>query len=242
MRKFQICLIYFLIVLLVFLIYLRVQLAYPGAEHMEPVDAEASEPWELPHYAYANEKMEAGWRAALNNFDIWATNDTKSHVQTIIYGGARTIYRATDFAVNGYCGCSICAGSYSENRPTDGLGNELIYGASGRLLKSGYSVAVDPRIIPHNSTVFLGSRTLIAEDSGPTGHQINIYWATHDLALQEPDHNISHGVMVWWTNDIFQIKEVEYISNKMANGEFFDLTAAGKTINDIYEGDSNESE
>lgn len=242
MRKLQIILIYVLVVILAILVWLRIDMDREKKETLEPIDEEASEPWELPHYAYANEKMSAGWRIALNNFDIWATNDSEKHVQTIIYGGTRTIYRATDFAVNGYCGCSICAGSYSENRPTDGLGNELIYGASGRLLKSGYSVAVDPRIIPHKSTVFLGSRTLVAEDSGPTGHQINVYWATHDLALQEPDHNTSHGAMVWWTNDIFRMEEVEYIADKMSNGEFFDLTAAGKTIDDIYEGDSNESE
>lgn len=242
MRKLQIMLIYILIVILIFLIYLRIQIGKEPVHTVEPVDAEASEPWELPQYAYANEKMADRWRDALINYDIWAFNDTESHVQTIIYNGDRTIYRATDFVVNGYCGCSMCGGIWAENRPNDIYGNELVYGAYGRLLKSGYSVAVDSSVIPYDSNIYLNGRALIAEDAGASAHQIKVYWATHELALAEPDHNTTRGAIVWWSIGTFTSDEISYIEDSLANGNFFNLNAAGKTLEDALGGEENAAD
>lgn len=242
MRKLQIMLIYILLVILACLIYLRVQVERQPTHTVEPVDAEASEPWELPQYAYANEKMAKGWRAALLNHDIWAFNDVDTHVQTIIYNADRTIYRGTDFIVNGYCGCPTCGGIWSENRPNDIYGNELVYGAYGRLLKSGYSVAVDSSVIPYDSNVYLNGRSLIAEDAGSRAHQIKVYWATHDLALAEPDHNTTRGATVWWSNDIFTQDEISYIEESLQTGHFFNLNAAGKTLEDALGGEEDAAD
>lgn len=235
MKKLEIMVILFLLIVLAIIIGLRVELEKEPT--LEPVDAEAAEPWELPQYAYAKETMLSGWQRALANHDIWAYNDFENHVQTIIYNVNRTLYRATDFNVVGYCGCEICSGSYGENRPVDSHGNQLVYGASGILLQSGYSVAVDSKIIPSGSHVYVNDRTLKAEDIGPAGHQINIYWATHGLALEEPDNNVTHGSVVYWSDDLFSKGEISYIEEALANGKFFDLNAAGKTLDDIYGGD-----
>lgn len=235
MKKLEIMVILALLVVLAIIIGLRVELEKEPT--LEPIDAEASEPWELPQYAYAKETTLSGWKLALANHDIWAHIDFDTHVQTIIYNVNRTLYRATDFNVVGYCGCEICSGSYGQNRPTDSHGNQLVYGASGALLQSGYSVAVDSKVIPSGSHVYVNERTLKAEDVGPVGHQINVYWATHGLALEEPDNNLTHGSIVYWSDDLFSKGEISYIEEALANGKFFDLNAAGKTLNDIYEGD-----
>lgn len=236
MKKLEIIVILALLVVLAIIIAARVELEKEPS--LEPVDAEASEPWELPQYAYANERMMTGWKGALANYDIWAYRNVDTSVQTIIYNVNRTLYRATDFNIFGYCGCEICSGAYGEGRPVDSYGNQLVYGATGTLLQSGYSVATDTNLIPHGSNVYIGDRTLKAEDIGPVGHQVNVYWATHGLALEEPDHIATNGGIVYWSDSLFSKGEIAYIEESLSNGDFFNFNAAGKTLEDLYEGDS----
>lgn len=56
--------------------------------------------------------------------------------------------------VTRYDGCEKCCGEWAKNRPTDENGNPIVYGASGRVLKSGVSCAAD-RSIPLGTKLYI---------------------------------------------------------------------------------------
>lgn len=89
-----------------------------------------------------------------------------------------------NFWCTSYCSCPICCGQYAYNRPLDENGNAIVYGASGSQLVPGYSIAVDPRIIPYGTVVTIDGQEYVAADTGISGYHIDFYCASHEEALQ----------------------------------------------------------
>ena len=86
-----------------------------------------------------------------------------------------------EFKLTAYCSCEKCCGSWAFDRP-DGV----VYGASGNELKSGYSIAVDPSLIPYGTEVVINGVTYRADDCGGAikGNRIDVYFDTHEEALE----------------------------------------------------------
>ena len=89
------------------------------------------------------------------------------------------------FKLTAYCPCEICCNGYAYNRPVDENENEIIYGAIGEELKEGYSIAVDPDVIPYRSEVIINGKTYRAQDCGGAikGNRIDVYFEDHNDAL-----------------------------------------------------------
>ena len=94
--------------------------------------------------------------------------------------------RLGEFKLTAYCSCEICCNEYAYNRPIDGNGNSIVYGAIGEELKEGYSIAVDPTVIPYRTEVIINGHTYKAQDCGGAikGNRIDIYFEDHDKALE----------------------------------------------------------
>lgn len=86
-----------------------------------------------------------------------------------------------EFKLTAYCSCSICCGEWAYNRL-----NGIVYGAIGEELKEGYSIAVDPSVIPYGTEVIINGRTYKAQDCGGAikGNRIDVYFEDHDDALE----------------------------------------------------------
>ena len=86
-----------------------------------------------------------------------------------------------EFKLTAYCSCEKCCGSWAFDRP-DGV----VYGASGNELKSGYSIAVDPSVIPYGTEVVINGVTCRADDCGGAikGNRIDVYFNDHKEALE----------------------------------------------------------
>lgn len=86
-----------------------------------------------------------------------------------------------EFKLTAYCSCQICCGKWSYNRP-----NGIVYGSIGEELKEGYSIAVDPDIIPYRTEVIIDDKTYEAQDCGGAikGNRIDVYFEDHDDALE----------------------------------------------------------
>ena len=85
------------------------------------------------------------------------------------------------FKLTAYCPCEKCCGKWANNRP-DGI----IYGAIGEELKEGYSIAVDPNVIPYRTEVIIDGHTYKAQDCGGAikGNRIDVYFDNHNDALE----------------------------------------------------------
>ena len=90
------------------------------------------------------------------------------------------------FKLTAYCSCEVCCNEYAHNRPVDKNGNKIVYGAIGEVLKEGYSIAVDPNIIPYRTEVIINGRAYKAQDCGGAikGNRIDIYFENHRDALE----------------------------------------------------------
>lgn len=86
-----------------------------------------------------------------------------------------------EFKLTAYCPCAKCCGKWAYNRP-DGI----IYGAIGEELKEGYSIAVDPNVIPYRTEVVIDGNKYKAQDCGGAikGNRIDVYFEDHDDALE----------------------------------------------------------
>ena len=86
-----------------------------------------------------------------------------------------------EYKLTAYCPCEKCCGSWALNRP-----NGIVYGASGNELKSGYSIAVDPSVIPYGTEVIIDGVTCRADDCGGAikGNRIDVYFNDHKEALE----------------------------------------------------------
>lgn len=98
--------------------------------------------------------------------------DTNQAVQPVSLG---------NFKLTAYCSCSLCCGKWANNRP-----NGIVYGAIGEELKEGYSIAVDPTVIPYKTEVIINGRTYKAQDCGGAikGNRIDVYFEDHNDALE----------------------------------------------------------
>jgi 3D (Asp-Asp-Asp) domain-containing protein len=90
------------------------------------------------------------------------------------------------FRLTAYCSCKECCGNWSKDRPVDDFGNELVIGASGTLLEAGYSIAVDPKVIPYGTVVYIDGKEYKAQDCGKSikGNRIDIYLSNHEDAKE----------------------------------------------------------
>ena len=91
-----------------------------------------------------------------------------------------------NFKLTAYCKCSICCGKWAYDRPLDENGNEIVYGAIGEKLKEGYSIAVDPSVIPYGTEVIINGKVYKAQDCGGAikGNRIDLYMDSHTDALE----------------------------------------------------------
>lgn len=79
------------------------------------------------------------------------------------------------FKLTAYCPCSQCCGQWA---------NGII--ATGVTARANHTIAVDPRVIPYGSTVYIeGLGTFVAEDCGGAikGNRIDVFYNTHSEAL-----------------------------------------------------------
>lgn len=91
-----------------------------------------------------------------------------------------------NFKLTAYCSCSLCCGKWAYNRPVDENGNEIVYGSIGERLSEGYSIAVDPSVIPYGTEVLINGHTYKAQDCGGAikGNRIDVYFSSHKDALE----------------------------------------------------------
>ena len=90
-----------------------------------------------------------------------------------------------EFKLTAYCSCEICCNKWALNRPIDENGNEIVYGAIGERLQEGYSIAVDPSVIPYRTEVIINGNAYKAQDCGGAikGNRIDVYFEDHQAAL-----------------------------------------------------------
>lgn len=110
------------------------------------------------------------------------TTEEFSEVKT----AKQTTSKIQTFELTAYCPCENCCGEYANNRPTDEKGKPIVYGSTGERLTSGYSIAVDPSVIPYGTEVIIDGRIYKAQDCGGAikGNRIDVYFDSHQEALQ----------------------------------------------------------
>ncbi len=82
------------------------------------------------------------------------------------------------YTLTGYCPCSKCCGKYSNpSNPTT---------ASGTTATAGRTIAADTKIYPFGTQISINGNVYTVEDtgSGVNGYHFDIYFNTHDEALQ----------------------------------------------------------
>lgn len=91
-----------------------------------------------------------------------------------------------NFKLTAYCSCYKCCEEYALDRPIDSNGNEIVYGSIGEMLVEGYSIAVDPNVIPYGTEVIIDGITYKAQDCGGAinGNEIDVYFADHKKAQE----------------------------------------------------------
>ena len=85
-----------------------------------------------------------------------------------------------EYRLTAYCSCKKCCGKWADNR-----GSEVV-GAVGKVLNAGYSIAVDPNVIPYGSIVVINGKEYEAMDCGGAikGNRIDVYFNSHEEALK----------------------------------------------------------
>lgn len=97
------------------------------------------------------------------------------------------VYKSLGVArITAYCSCKKCCGKWADRRPLDENGNPIVKGASGAVLIPEYSVAVDPKVIPYGTKIYIDGKEYIAHDCGGAidGNDIDIYFDSHEKALK----------------------------------------------------------
>lgn len=90
-----------------------------------------------------------------------------------------------EFKLTAYCSCVKCCGFWAYGRSLDENGNDIVIGASGERLQQGVSVAVDPAVIPYDTTVYINGKAYVAQDCGGAikDNRIDVYFDNHQDAL-----------------------------------------------------------
>lgn len=98
-----------------------------------------------------------------------------------------TNYYDDVYTVTAYCSCRKCCGRLADNRPVDKNGVQLVYGASGALLWSGYSVASP---LPFGTIIEIDGYKYEVQDRTSKrianyygGKIIDIYFNNHEEAI-----------------------------------------------------------
>ena len=93
-----------------------------------------------------------------------------------------------EYTITAYCSCEKCCGKWATYRQKDINGVELVYGASGNLLKPGISVA---STLPFGSILVIDDKEYVVDDRTSDwiaekyqGKIIDIYFGTHEEALE----------------------------------------------------------
>lgn len=78
------------------------------------------------------------------------------------------------FKVTAYCPCTKCCGQYANGITSTGV-----------TAQANRTIAVDPKVIPYGTMVFIDGHPYIAEDCGGAikSNRIDIYFDTHEEAL-----------------------------------------------------------
>ena len=92
--------------------------------------------------------------------------------------------------ITAFCACSVCCGEWANNRPLDENGNPIVYGASGKELTPGVSVACS---LPYGTEIQINGLpgTYIVEDRTAewiqdkyNGMTVDIYMPTHESCYE----------------------------------------------------------
>ena len=99
-----------------------------------------------------------------------------------------------EFKLTAYCSCVKCCGFWAYGRPLDENGNDIVIGASGERLYQGVSIAVDPAVIPYDTTVYINGVAYIAQDCGGAikDNRIDVYFDNHQDAL---DFGVQYAIV-----------------------------------------------
>ena len=78
-----------------------------------------------------------------------------------------------EFKLTAYCPCEECSGPWGSMTST------------GATAEVGYTVAVDPSVIPYGTKLLIGDTLYMAQDCGGSvkGNTIDIYFATHEESV-----------------------------------------------------------
>lgn len=90
-----------------------------------------------------------------------------------------------EFVATAYCPCEKCCGEWANKRPLDENGAPIVYGATGKPLQQGVSVAADTSIYPMGTQLEIeGMGTYIVHDRGGAikGNRLDIYFDNHEDA------------------------------------------------------------
>ena len=92
--------------------------------------------------------------------------------------------------ITAFCACSVCCGKWANNRPLDENGNPIVYGASGKELTPGVSVACS---LPYGTKLEIDGLpgTYVVEDRTAewiqdkyNGMTVDIYMPTHEACYE----------------------------------------------------------
>ncbi len=82
------------------------------------------------------------------------------------------------FRITAYCNCAKCCGRWA--------GSSLSF--SHRLPQEGFTISVDPSVIPLGSYVLIDGHIYYAEDTGVHGNSVDIFCSSHGSALSRGMH------------------------------------------------------
>ena len=119
----------------------------------------------------AKQQIESNKETNIIEIETEKESDTNQAVEPVSLG---------NFKLTAYCSCSLCCGKWANNRP-----NGIVYGSIGEELKEGYSIAVDPTVIPYRTEVIINGHIYKAQDCGGAikGNRIDVYFEDHQTAL-----------------------------------------------------------
>lgn len=154
------------------------------------------------------------------------------------------------FKITAYCSCHECCHPYDP--ACTGKPSETAWGTTP---KANHTIAVDPKVIPLGSSVFIDGREYVAEDTGGAikGKHIDMYFDSHQEALEwgeqyktvyRPKAITSNtGVDEYgfdgWTED--NIELCKQIYNGLSGAEAKEIYAGLENITDISYGTQNNS-
>lgn len=90
------------------------------------------------------------------------------------------------FKLTAYCSCEKCCDGWALVRPKDENGNDIVIGASGEQLQQNFSVAVDKKLIPYGTYLYIDGIIYKAQDCGGSikNKRIDVYFNNHQDALE----------------------------------------------------------